>query len=800
MIKKFIYILILIMLFPFELLSAGDSLFINKVYKIGLPSVPGLMFRNKNDEPKGLVLEVLEQILKEENIQYEWVDGNWHNLYHKLQNNEIDLLPGTIVSDSRKLIMDYCEQNLYLIWSEVFIAENTDYYHIQDFSGKKIAMVKDDYNAIGFDDYIRDFHIEYEKIYFESHEEAAFAVKSGEAFGMTGPNPNVLENIFVGLKRSGLYFNPNYLTYAFPKDKNKELKAIIDKKLIEYKNNPNSIYNTLINTYRISHISPNEPFIPKWILNISVILIFIIIGSWIFVFLLRRQVNKQTAEIKANEHTLRNALKMGRMGTWDLNLVTYEILRSNELLDILKFDGKKMLFSKIEMMSSIHPDDTKDAQEFIDEIVTKGILISKDLRMLDTNGDIIYTTQIGYLVKDSNNKPIKIIGITKDISDHKKIENELIAAKERAIESERLKSAFLANMSHEIRTPLNAIVGFSNLIAKEEVSIEESKMFKDIIIQQNDLLLNLINDIIDFAKIEAGTIDINIKQVNNLPSVIDDVYNLFKHKSTDKVIITKSHGKVFRGCNVNIDINRVKQILNNFVTNSLKFTKSGTIEIGCRFNPISEKIELFVKDSGIGIPKDKLNTIFERFTQLDNFSQGTGLGLSISKYLAERMNCEIIVDSEVGKGTEFAISITPDDDQASHNNIIEEPRIEYLSDNAIRKILIAEDVESNYTLIKNYLKHNNYALIWVKTGLDAVNAFQNDSFNLVLMDIKMPEMDGLEATRIIRKSGNKLPIIALTAYALSSDRDNAISAGCDDLIAKPVDKNELLNKLKEYLS
>lgn len=662
--KKILKILSIIIIISSALIYSEEiDILHTKIYKIGLPDVPGLMFRDNNGTPKGLPLEVLVEALKQEGINYEFVDGSWHDLYYKAVSGEIDLLPGTIISDERQLNFDFCKENLYLIWSEIFIRKDADYYHLTDFNGKKIGLVRDDYHGIGFERYIDDFHIEYEKVYFNSHTEAAEALRKGEIFGMAGPNPNILNSILIDFKRSGLYFNPNYMTYAFPKGKNSELREYLDKKLIEYKADKNSLYYFLLNEYRISHISPNEPFMPQWLIYSIVILSIAITLFSIFTYILKRQVIAKTKALIDQQQTLRNAFKMGKMGFWELDLNENILFRSHEMLKLLNLPDNKQYFTLSEMESSIHIDDVKLANAYVAEIINSNDLVEKELRMIGLHGNIVYTNQIGYSLNDESGNKVKIVGITQDITERKIYETELIAAKEKAEESEKLKSAFLANMSHEIRTPLNAVVGFSSLIAKEDLDDDEKEKFVEIVLKQKDLLLNLINDIIDFSKIESGTIDINIKKYNNVKEIVDEVYNVFKDKAKNKLVIKRNHYTTNKHCTVEVDINRIKQILTNFLTNALKFTVEGEIEIGCRINEDTGKIELFVKDTGIGIDKSMQSKIFERFTQVDSFSQGTGLGLSISKYLAEKMNCEIKVLSELGLGSEFILEITPSKDE-----------------------------------------------------------------------------------------------------------------------------------------
>lgn len=400
-------------------------------------------------------------------------------------------------------------------------------------------------------------------------------------------------------------------------------------------------------------------------------------------------------------------------------------------------------------------------------------------------------------------------GIYRDITDRKRIEKSLIIAKEKAEESDRLKSAFLSNMSHEIRTPMNAILGFSSLLSDPGSTEEEKIEYIDIIKERGNDLMRIISDIIDVAKIESGQLKINIKdcKVNRLLEDIHVVFKQIKQKQEkDNVVLKTSLPVPDPEFTILTDPQRLRQIMTNLIENALKFTETGEIEFGYRIREdlgIGKSIDFFIQDSGIGIPEEMHKVIFERFRQVDDSHTrkygGTGLGLTICKNLTHLMGGELTLQSQVGKGTRFTITlpmwtISPQKEEPVVDK--DKPKSRDWKD---KVILIAEDEESNYTFLEHVLKRTGVRLLWAQNGKDAVNIAKNEKVDLVLMDIRMPGMDGYEATEIIKKENKALPVIAQTAYALKGEKELSIGSGCDDYISKPIDITELMAILSKHM-
>jgi len=397
--------------------------------------------------------------------------------------------------------------------------------------------------------------------------------------------------------------------------------------------------------------------------------------------------------------------------------------------------------------------------------------------------------------------------IIHDITDKKKLMQDLVDAKEKAEESERLKSAFLANVSHEIRTPLNGIVGFSNILSQEEnISPVNKREFADIINQSSSGLLKIIDDILDLSRLETNMVSFTVKpfQVNTL---LNNLHSIFKNRmqtspNTDvELILHKASNPLM----INGDDIRITQILSNLLDNAIRFTSSGTIEFGVS-NSTNSHIELFVADTGIGIPPEKQQLIFGRFMQAESGVSrkygGTGLGLSIVKKLLELMGSEIQMKSEPGKGTKFWFSLPLYNIPLQHTTDKKQADKELLSESLSNqyKVLVVEDNEDSRIFLKHVLSSNYPLLSFAHTGNDALQQLQNNPPDIVLLDIGLPDISGLEVAKRIKQTNSKIKIIAQTAYASISDKKNALEAGCDDFIVKPIRINTLLEKMKNKLA
>lgn len=399
--------------------------------------------------------------------------------------------------------------------------------------------------------------------------------------------------------------------------------------------------------------------------------------------------------------------------------------------------------------------------------------------------------------KDESTGETEFVGLNIDITELKNIEFNLIEAKTKAEESDRLKSAFVANMSHEIRTPLNAIVGFSEMLL-ETYDDTDRQQYMTIIKQNNDLLLTLISDILDISKIESGLITISRDDID-----VNQLCNKVVESSMIKVnnnveILFDNH---IESCIISTDKLKLTQILTNFVSNAIKFTDNGSIKLG--YNIDSEKIMFYVKDTGIGISESDIDSIFERFVKLNTFAQGSGLGLSICKSLAERLGGTISAESTHGQGSCFNLTLPLSVIKTSKRSIETTNNTKSKQKRTGRNlkpiILIAEDRDSNYMLISAILK-NDYTLIHAWNGQEAVQIYKSKQPDIILMDMRMPIMSGEEAITEIRKGDKEIPIIAVTAFAFDQDKKRVMELGCNDYISKPINADTLKDVIIKLLN
>ena len=565
-------------------------------------------------------------------------------------------------------------------------------------------------------------------------------------------------------------------------------------------------------------------------------------GTDSFIAIFRDISDKKTTNelLRTNQDRLKLIVESVNEEFWDCNLITNDIYCSPALLSMLEMSQDEILSSISKIKNKIYEDDLPSIESLIKTLSnTKNDTFSIEYRINSHDGHFKWLRTRGKIVsRTDDGGTIRIVGVNTDISFQKEIEEtlhinehlfknqnealvklneelaesyqeiqkinvQLMATKEKAVESDQLKSAFLANMSHEIRTPMNGIVGFAHLLTEPGLSEEKINQYVEIINGGSKQLLTVIDDIIDISKIESGQLKISAGETH-INELIIELYSLYATlKEESEVQFSFSVDLRDSEDVIIIDRIRLRQILNNLLSNAFKFTTSGEINFGYKVK--DDILEFKVSDTGSGIAPEYHQLIFERFRQVETLSipltGGTGLGLSISKALVELMGGKIQVNSELNQGTTFTFSI-PYLKKSYDNSpsLVQSKVIEKLNFENIT-LLVAEDEDINFMYMDELLSLSHITLIRARNGEEAVEMCKrHNDIKLVLMDIKMPRMDGYQATRLIKEFNKSIPIIALTAYAMTDDRNKAILAGCDDYITKPVIKKQLFHLLNIYLS
>ncbi|MBN1597039.1 MAG: PAS domain-containing protein [Bacteroidales bacterium] len=530
-----------------------------------------------------------------------------------------------------------------------------------------------------------------------------------------------------------------------------------------------------------------------------------------------------------NERRMDLILKGADLGAWDWNIVTGEVFFNKRWAEMLGYKLKEIEPSLSSWENLVHPDDMPIVIKVLSEhLEGKTEFYETEHRMRTIDGKWKWILDRGKVTeRDINGKPLRATGTHLDITERREMEDqikqkneeyqvineelteslnriqmintELEKAKVKVEESDRLKTAFLANLSHEIRTPMNGILGFADLLKKEKLTPKAQKRYIEIIEQSGLRMLNLIEDLVDISMIESNQVEIR-NELTNLNQLMDKVYHFFKPQAQHKELeFEVRKGLLPEECNIMIDTVKLEQILTNLVNNAIKFTADGKVEMGYKL--IKDTLHFWVTDTGIGIAEEMHKLIFERFRQVNKTYlsgiEGTGLGLAISKAFIELMGGKIRVDSDTGKGATFKFTLPYSKVELKHSSgaVKEQPVVK-----TALTILIAEDDEISYMFLEELLAENNATILHAKNGQQAIELFQqNPEVRLILMDIKMPVMNGLDATRRIRELDGNVPILAQTAYASQNDKQQVLDAGCNGYITKPIDQNELLTAINSIL-
>ncbi len=476
------------------------------------------------------------------------------------------------------------------------------------------------------------------------------------------------------------------------------------------------------------------------------------------------------------------------------------VFANNAFFSLIGVDREGYFSSSPE--SFIHPEDLSYIEKMREELGTKGSF-EGELRLKHKNGNYLNLSTKSVMIRNSSGKIIGSMTVSRDITALRKFHEELIKAKVEAETGNKLKTSFLANISHEIRTPLNSVVGFANLLLSDDLSKATKEEYIDHINNNSEKLLQIIGDIIDLSRLESSQIEITYEE-SSLSEIIGQVIEESRKtiKRTEKpIMLNVKNDFGDNGDLIFTDRLWLKRVLNHLMDNAIKFTLEGSVELS--YSREEERLVFRIKDTGIGIKKENLLRIFEEFRQeIDGHHrpfEGLGVGLTLAKEVIERMGGEISVKSEKGIGSEFSFTI-PYRPAGSSRKVKEVVKLSSTIDWSTRKCLLVDDNKDVLIYLNRILLDTGINVMMARSGMEAIGIVNSTpDLDLVLLDMQMPEMNGIEVTREIRKIRKSLPIIAQTAFIFEDDKDIILEAGCDACLIKPIRKDHLLTLLSGFI-
>lgn len=545
--------------------------------------------------------------------------------------------------------------------------------------------------------------------------------------------------------------------------------------------------------------------------------LIILIFNW-YLLSAQSKISEVETTLRESEERLRLAIRGSNDGVFDWNLKTHDVFWSPQFKAIIGYSDYEIWGSEELFRQLLHPEDAEVFWETFNNYINGNLSeFSCVFRMLDKSGNPVWVQSRGKALFDEEGQPSRFIGTHTDISYIKEHERQLKEERDRAEAASAAKGEFLAHMSHEIRTPLTAVSGIAEILSQSNhITDEGSKKLVRTLKTSTETLKELITDILDFSKIESGEVELH-NQKFMLGELFDQVVSMMSVKASEKYLDFIFDYKGLEQTVFNGDKLRLRQILINLIGNAIKFTEKGHVTIKSRIEPVGDAhvLRIDVEDSGVGIPEFALPHIFEKFRQADSSVSrrygGTGLGLAISSSLAGIMGGAIKVESRVNQGSTFSLILpftkAVPDSTVDMNEVVQLQRLNDRLKAVIgekKRILVVEDYEGNVVVLSYILNALDCNFDVAKTGLEAIQLWKAKHYDLILMDVQMPEMDGMTASRIIRKVEDeqslvRTPIIGLTAHALVADKQKCIESGMDDYLSKPIVEADLKNAILHIL-
>lgn len=787
----------------------------NKIIRVGVFDYYPSIYKDGNGEIVGYYPEAFKEIEKKEGIRIEYIHGAFNECIERLKNGKIDIIPNVHFDTKLSNNFSFSQESLMTIWGEIYVSNFSNIETIEDLNNKTIACLLNDINVIHTVKLLQNFNITCQLEYYNSYDEIFQAVSIGKV------NAGLVNNLFGSIKLhdykvrpTDIVFKPYDIYFISLKGKDNSTLNLFDTYLKKWKHNKESSYYISRQKWLQTNINENEDF-PSWILWLLFSMSIIASLSFITVIIFRRKVKTTALQIIEKQEVIQNTelkfktyIDHSPIGVFVIDDQGNYLAVNDAAAEITGYTKEELLSIN---MTAIQPPETleEDLKGFYTLRDTGKV--NREFQILRKDGTKIWAEVNGIKISDKeyfcfgsniNDRKLKEIQIINQSEEIKTQNIELQDAKAKAEESDRLKTAFLQNMSHEIRTPLNAIMGFSQILPEYFDDKESLEKFCKIILDRGEDLLIMINDVLNIAKIESGqlTISSDIFRLIDIKMQIQESFTEIIQR------LQKTHIQLNFECNedllyktIILDAGKLKQILTNLIHNAFKFTNEGSITITCSLQ--KELLCINVKDTGIGISKEYQSKIFNRFIQVQNTGKthiGTGLGLSIVKGLVEHMQGIISIESETDKGTLFTISLP----YKEHFEVKEPKTISKKPDTLEinhLNVLIIEDEETNAIYLQNLLQPHVKSIRITKDGLEALKVLANLKIDVILLDIRLPEISGYEIAEKVTQLFPKIHIIAQTAFASEQDRKKALDSGCHDFITKPIQKEELFEKLNAIL-
>nr|WP_245250112.1 transporter substrate-binding domain-containing protein [Methanolobus bombayensis] len=799
----------------------GDGLASDHILVRGDDNYPPYEFLDEEGNPTGFNVELFQAIAKTMGINATIELGPWNDVRSAIESGSADVLTGMYYSPDRAENILFSNPHI-VVSHAIFVREGSSIEGIEDLGDVDIIVQEGDI----MHDYALNITDPSRIITVRDQEDALILLSSGQhdaaLLGKLQAVYNMNKLGIENLQSVGPVIEPRDYCFAISQG-NEELQQQLNEGLaiVKQSGEYSRIYNKWFGkTYLGTGVESLARSLLIALFLASGIAVILLIGFWS----VRNQVTRKTRELNEELDQRKKAeeeLAESKKEYKDLVEKSHSIIlkwsRNGEILFLNEFGIRLFGYEKEEIIGknvvgTILPDYDNNGRNhsyFLDDLFENPDRYQNNVsENICKDGRRLWISWSNNLMHDHERNVTGMYSVGTDITERKQFEEELLQTKEAAEAANVAKSEFLANMSHEIRTPMNSIIGFNEILLETELN-EQQKHFVEVVQKSGKHLLDLIEDILDLSKIEAGKFELEMLDFN-LTDVLESfvsTMNLRAHSKGLELTLSVEDNvpSLLRG-----DKGRLVQILTNLTGNAIKFTSEGEVKIHVSVGFETDKsiILLFtVSDTGIGIPEDRIEHIFEKFSQVDASNTrrfgGTGLGLSISKQLVEMMGGEIGVNSQEGKGSDFWFTIKmekqPENEKIKRHANTDLP----LKHNSELKVLLVEDNIDNQKLAQCMLKKLGLDVDTVDNGHKAIKALETTSYDLVFMDIQMPDMDGIEVTKLIRSPGSKvlnkdIPIIAVTAYALKGDRERFIEAGMDDYIPKPVSLNAVREVLDKW--